>query len=189
LRNGQFPRFSASIYFSSNSAVLFGFGRERLPQDKGATLKSLMNSRDRAEILKRLANLRSDSRRHWGKMSSQQMVCHLSDSFNAALGEKEVRLSGTIIHRTFVKWVALRAPFPWPRGVRTMPEVDQEIGGTRPTQFDQDMKALEIVIERFTQKPSVISWHPHPLFGKLSDGDWMRWGYLHMVHHLRQFGI
>ena len=29
---------------------------------------------------------------------------------------------------------------------------------------------------------------PHPIFGRMSDGDWLRWGYLHMEHHLRQFG-
>jgi len=26
------------------------------------------------------------------------------------------------------------------------------------------------------------------MFGRLSDAAWLRWGYLHMDHHLRQFG-
>ena len=25
-------------------------------------------------------------------------------------------------------------------------------------------------------------------WGKMTAGDWMRWGYLHADHHLRQFG-
>ncbi len=28
----------------------------------------------------------------------------------------------------------------------------------------------------------------HPVFGELSEWEWMRWGYLHADHHLRQFG-
>jgi hypothetical protein len=29
----------------------------------------------------------------------------------------------------------------------------------------------------------------HPIFGKLSQGDWLTWGYRHVDHHLRQFGV
>jgi len=29
----------------------------------------------------------------------------------------------------------------------------------------------------------------HPLFGPMNYEDWMRWGYLHADHHLRQFGL
>ena len=27
-----------------------------------------------------------------------------------------------------------------------------------------------------------------PMFGHMSEKDWMQWGYLHADHHLRQFG-
>jgi len=29
----------------------------------------------------------------------------------------------------------------------------------------------------------------HPLFGRLTTAEWGRWGYRHMDHHLRQFGV
>jgi hypothetical protein len=29
---------------------------------------------------------------------------------------------------------------------------------------------------------------PHPMFGAMTTLEWMRWGYLHTDHHLRQFG-
>jgi hypothetical protein len=32
-----------------------------------------------------------------------------------------------------------------------------------------------------------LDWR-HPIFGELTDSERMRWGYLHMDHHLRQFG-
>ena len=35
-----------------------------------------------------------------------------------------------------MKWVALYAPIPWPKGVPTRPEMDQYVGGTAPFEFD-----------------------------------------------------
>ena len=32
-------------------------------------------------------------------------------------------------------------------------------------------------------------WPAHPFFGAMSSSAWLRWGYLHMDHHLRQFGV
>ena len=31
-------------------------------------------------------------------------------------------------------------------------------------------------------------WPRHPIFGRMSQRAWLRWAYLHMDHHLRQFG-
>lgn len=33
-----------------------------------------------------------------------------------------------------------------------------------------------------------FSFKPHPIFGEMTEAEWMRWGYLHCNHHLRQFG-
>jgi hypothetical protein len=43
-------------------------------------------------------------------------------------------------------------------------------------------------MERFSRGPRDFQFRPHPMFKKMSEGQWMRWGYLHMDHHLRQFG-
>jgi hypothetical protein len=89
----------------------------------------------------------------------------------------------------FVKWVALELPLPWPRGVETRPEVDQERGGTPPTELQADLNDLFRLLDRFTHQPRDFQWQPHPIFGVMEDADWMGWGYLHMDHHLRQFGV
>ena len=152
-------------------------------------MKSLRNRNDREEVLGRLMALQPDSTRRWGKMSAHQMVCHLSDSFLTAFGEKEVSPATSLFQRTVVKWIALKSPLRWPPGVKTRPEVDQEIGGTRPTEFRRDVEALSRIVERFTLQPREFAWRPHPTFGALTDEERMRWGYLHMDHHLRQFGL
>jgi hypothetical protein len=151
-------------------------------------VKTLAREAEKAEILRRLRTLRLDSRRQWGRMSPHQMVCHLTDSFKAVTGQKTASSVANLMNRTVVKWVALYAPLKWPAGIVTRPEVDQEVGGTKPAVFEADVTELERFVALITIEPRAVTWTPHPIFGPLSDAEYMRWAYLHMDHHLRQFG-
>lgn len=152
-------------------------------------MKSLSNPRDRQEVIERLKRLNDKSPRQWGRMTPHQMMCHLTDSFRAVMGEKAVAPAGTVFHRTLIKWIALRVPARWPKGYRTRPEMDQEIGGTSPEDFERDRSELQRMVERFTAKQKDYETQAHPIFGKMSEKELHRWGYLHMDHHLRQFGL
>jgi hypothetical protein len=152
-------------------------------------MKTLANPEDKQDTLVRLAKVQPDHRARWGRMSAHQMLCHLRDSFLAVMGEKYVSSATGPLQRTVVKWVALYAPIPWPKGVPTRPEMDQLIGGTAPVEFDRDKRALVTVIERFSNPKRDFEWSPHPIFGQMPDPEWLRWGYVHTDHHLRQFGM
>ena len=117
------------------------------------------------------------------------MVCHLSDSCRVVTGQKTVSDASGLIQRTILKWTALYVPMPWPAGILTRPEIDQRLGGTSPVDFAADVAELVMLVEVFTSQVSSVERPPHPIFGKLSDKQWLRWGYLHMDHHLRQFGV
>jgi len=151
-------------------------------------MKTLARQRDKAEILHRLRKLRAESVPRWGRMSPHQMVCHLSDSFRMVVGQKPVSHATSLLHRTIVKWIALYLPLPWPAGIRTRPEIDQELGGTRPVDFAADVAQLEALLELITAQTRSVDRQLHPTLGTMSDAAWLRWGYLHMDHHLRQFG-
>jgi hypothetical protein len=152
-------------------------------------LKTLVRPQDKAEILRRLKTVRPESARRWGRMSPHEMVCHLSDAFRMATGAKQVSAATGPLQRTLVKWIALYAPLPWMSGILTRPEIDQERGGTRPTDFAADVSQLEMLVEVIaTAPPGTLAGQAHPIFGRMSDAAWLRWGYLHMDHHLRQFG-
>ena len=104
------------------------------------------------------------------------MICHLSDAFRMATGEKAVTGTPTLRDRTIIKWIALHLPLAWPEGsIRTVPEVDQEIGGTTPTEFERDVADLETRLRAFAARRGVQS-PPHPIFGRLSVSQWLRWG-------------
>jgi hypothetical protein len=151
-------------------------------------MKTLARPRDKAEILGRLTTVRPDGRRRWGRMSAHQMVCHLADAFRMAIGERTVSPAEGLLQRTVVKWVALYAPVPWPAGIPTRPGTDQETGGTRPVEFSADLARAEALLELFTAPDRDLHRTPHPIFGGMSGAAWLRWGYLHTDHHLRQFG-
>lgn len=151
-------------------------------------MRTLARPSDKAEILRRLKNVRPESVRRWGRMSAHQMVCHLSDSFRMVDGQKPVRYAGGLVQRTFVKWIALYLPLRWPPGIPTSPEIDQERGGTCPSEFAADVAQLETLMELFTAAGEKPIRSLHPTLGRLSNAAWLRWGYLHMDHHLRQFG-
>jgi hypothetical protein len=69
-----------------------------------------------------------------------------------------------------------------------VPEADQEIRGTRPTEFARDVDELRRLIQRFKGAEAQLLGH-HPLFGALSAAEWGRFSYRHADHHLRQFAI
>lgn len=150
-------------------------------------MRTLESVADCQSIDTRLSALTSSDERRWGKMSAHEMICHLCDSYQLALGARTASSATGFLQRTLVKWVALGLPVPWPKGVPTRPEMEQGKGGTSPTRFEEDRKKLFSVLNQFRGDAIDVSI-PHPIFGYLTRREWLRWGYLHADHHLRQFG-
>ncbi len=74
----------------------------------------------------------------------------------------------------------------WAKNMKTTPELKHAIAERSETEFDALVVAaigkMEAVARGTRVAPS------HPMFGPMMETDWMRWGYLHADHHLRQFG-
>ena len=137
----------------------------------------------------RIELLSPTTSRLWGKMSAHQMICHLNDAFKLYTGVITVAPLGFPYPSKLLKWGCLLVPIQWPKGFKTVPEVDQERGGTRPIEFHQDRTELVGLINRFVHIPENFLWPRHPYLGPMSAREWMRLGYLHTDHHLRQFGV
>lgn len=147
--------------------------------------KELGDLTSRESVVARISTLTAESSRHWGKMSAHQMLCHLTDSYRAVIGERKISQATMWIPRPILKLLILYAP--WPKNAPTRPEVDQNVGGTPPTDFEGDRLKLIEAINRFCSAPESVR-SSHPLLGRLNHEEWMRWGYVHADHHLRQFG-
>jgi hypothetical protein len=148
-------------------------------------MKSLESTEVLSEVRGRLRSLQSDDRALWGKMSARQMVRHLGCSCEVALGERTVApVKG--LPPVVIKWLALRSGLPWKKNFQTTPELQAAIREDSDAGFDD---LVDEAIEKTERLASEKRCAPrHPIFGPMTEADWMRWGYLHADHHLRQFG-
>lgn len=152
-------------------------------------MKNILNEKDRYSIINRIQNLVSDSKNLWGKMDVNQMICHVSDQIKMANGEIQTKFVGNVILKTLVKRMTLLG-MPIPKGkVKTAKELDQEKLGTKPTEFNNDKKLLIKLIEEFDKSYLIEQETIHPAFGAMNKNQWGRLIYLHMDHHLSQFGV
>lgn len=149
--------------------------------------KTLSNPGDQQEILSRIGRLSPQDNGLWGRMTVHGAVCHMNDSYLGPLGERTMTPAPAYMPRSVYKWLGLYMPMQWPKGVQTRPEVEQGKGGTAPGEFAADLALLLATCARFCAGIP-IPCIPHPMFGLMTKEDWMRWGYLHADHHLRQFG-
>ena len=138
-------------------------------------------------LIARLARLRPDSPRRWGRMTPHQAVCHLSDSMRATLGEWTAPPARLPPMRNVIRAIAFTVPIRWPHGVRTARELDQERDGTKPAGFERDRAELVTLLRRVASSdPEKLP--PHPLWGRMGRGMTGRYVWRHTDHHLRQFG-
>jgi hypothetical protein len=127
-------------------------------------------------------------------MSAHGMICHLSDALRMATGDRPVTNDRPVtkstgpLPRTIVKWISLYLPVHWPAGIMTSPEIDQAARGTSPRDFASDVAELQSLVDDFVRRKGRGVWPSHPIFGTMSEAQWFRWAYLHIDHHLRQFG-
>lgn len=154
-------------------------------------MRNLLDEDARRFLLARLGRLTPDRPARWGRMTARQMVCHVADPLRIALGELEVPDASNLLTRTVLRWMVL-AGVPAPRGkVKTYPEIDQVAGGgTPPQEFEADVDALRDLVARFVAR-AASGGHlvPSPAFGALSPRAYGRLMYLHLDHHLDQFGV
>jgi hypothetical protein len=152
-------------------------------------MKTLARAGDTADVLARLGALRVDSLPRWGRMSAHQMVCHLTDGYRMMTGQRTTVPAASPLPRPVMRAIALYAPFRWPRGIPTTPELDPDGSGTKPVDFAADVAELAALLDRIARDSQRRFAGGHPVFGRMSGSAWLRWAYLHADHHLRQFGL
>ena len=148
-------------------------------------MKSLASVEVMSEIRGRLRNVRVDDRARWGKMTAKRMVRHLICAYEIALGERVVRPMEWPFP-VVIKWIALRSGLRWRRNIQTVPELKRAIAEHSEVEFQVLVPAAIGSVEAVARGPQYAP--SHPMFGPMTPEDWMRWGYLHADHHLRQFG-
>jgi Protein of unknown function (DUF1569) len=149
-------------------------------------MKTLSSHQDNREILNRMASLMPSDSARWGRMNVSQAVCHMGDAMLVPLGEKSVSETGRFDPLRLTKWPALWGPMNWPKGFPTRPELDQCRLGMPAGNFESSRQRTMALLLRLAETD--VGGRRHSMFGRLTRVEWMRWGWLHADHHLRQFG-
>jgi hypothetical protein len=148
-------------------------------------MKSLFQDPAREEILSRLALLRPDSTRLWGKMAPAQALAHCTTAVEMATGDfprKQV-LIGKLLG-PFLKPMLLGEK-PFGKNGPTDPAFIVE--GARD--FAKEKARLLATVGRFCEKgPAGVEGNVHSFLGPLTGAEWGVMMYKHLDHHLRQFG-
>jgi Protein of unknown function (DUF1569) len=148
-------------------------------------MRSFSNSEDQLSIRERLSSVQSHDERQWGVMSVAEMVCHVRGAFLAAMGEIASSPIPTPMSPSALKAIPLWEATPWKPNFWTIPALKQGAPAIRIGNFEQDLAEALAEMDRFCDPEQMHV--DHAFFGSMSYEDWMRWGYLHTDHHLRQF--
>lgn len=150
-------------------------------------MKSLFEAARVEEIKTRMAQLRPDSARQWGKMNPAQALAHCSAAMKMATGEISPpriwigRLVGPLAKKSMIV-----NEKPMPRNSTT----DKSLVVSDERDFEVERQRLRESIERFAAGgPENCTKHRHFFFGALTPVEWAALMYQHLDHHLRQFGV
>jgi Protein of unknown function (DUF1569) len=136
-------------------------------------------------MLGRLEKLSPSSASVWGKMDVAQMMAHLAANLEMAMGEK--RVTRNLIGRIFGS-IAKRQTLT--NGILRNSQTDPRVKISDRREFHTEQEGLRIQLERFVQRGEAgITRQPHPFFGRMTANEWARLQYVHLDHHLKQFGV
>ena len=150
-------------------------------------MKNLFEAATVGEVKERMAQLKPDSERLWGKMNPAQTLAHCSAAMEMAVGERTPPriLIGRLLGRWAKKSMILNEK-PMPRNAGT----DESLVVMDERDLMVERQRLRELIDRFaTGGPEKCTKYPHFFFGPLTPVEWAALMYQHLDHHLRQFRV
>lgn len=150
-------------------------------------MKNLFEVARVEEVKERMAQLRPDSERLWGKMKPAQALAHCSEAIRMAEGEISAPrvLLGRLLGPLAKKSLIVNG-----KPMRRNSMADKSVLVTDERDFVAERQRLRESIDRFAAGgPAICTKHPHFFFGPLTPVEWATLMYMHLDHHLRQFGV
>jgi hypothetical protein len=147
-------------------------------------MSSIFDKTDNQSIVSRINNLNSDSQALWGKMSVDQMLKHANETIIVAFGETEVKVNFVL---RFLGRILKKNAFN--KGFGKNSPTAKEFIFTEHYDFNEVKTELIKNFSRFTEGHQSITVMKHPFWGKMTYDDWNKLMWIHIDHHLKQFGV
>ena len=146
--------------------------------------KNLSDAESAQLIINRFRKLSDTAKSRWGSMSLNGMLWHCSE-VNTAILEGKLSDKTPTFKQWLIKNLVLNVRQQLPKGIKTNPKFVKNEQQDLQTNIEKE-KVIDSII-RFTNHTNLPGGE-HPVFGRLNDKEWGRFAWLHMDHHLRQFG-
>lgn len=164
--------------------------RKKIAKPTFPMTKNLFDEAMQQSIMARVQQLSPSTQRQWGKMTVEQVVCHMADPFRDLLHLRPSKPAVPRLFQPLMRMMVLTEK-NWKPGTPTLQVYRQGEGGggTSPTEFERDKATLLNLIAEFCAKESGFAFAPHPGLGKLKSEQIGYFMWKHTDHHLRQFGL
>jgi hypothetical protein len=135
-------------------------------------------------ILRRLKTLGPDAARRWGRMSVTQMLWHVNEAMEGALGRIQAEPLKVPLPRPLLKFLVLN--FPWGKGA---PTLKRWVPQSDNYDFASEHARCLRLVGEIASKPINDAWPDSPTLGRMTGGEVSRLQAKHLNHHLTQFGV
>jgi hypothetical protein len=149
-------------------------------------MSSIYSKTDNESIISRINTLTPESKAQWGKMDVAQMLSHCQAPMDVAFGDLSLKANFLIsLLGKMMKNKIINAP-EFKKNSPTAPAF------IRNESCDFQASKFELIakVSRFANEgKAVIKSHKHPFFGEMNNDEWDKLMWMHLDHHLKQFGV
>ena len=144
---------------------------------------------DRSVIENCLNQLSENDSPHWGKLSPQQMVEHLSAVILISVGKIKLDIHTPEAHLEKSKaFLMSDKAMPVEYNAPFIKASDLKLRNTGLREaISEHLDLIDAFYLYFEQNPQIT--HIHPVFGNLNNEEWIWLHRKHSTHHLTQFGL
>jgi hypothetical protein len=148
--------------------------------------KSLLDEETVDELLARVEKLSPDANSHWGKMNATEMLLHCTLANTFILEDESVYRKPTLKEK-LIRALAFNLLSKIPRNNRGPKRLETK-GKISSADFELQRRKYIATIKRFPRHDKPFA-SLHPKMGFLNNEQWGKFAWVHMDHHLRQFGV
>jgi hypothetical protein len=149
--------------------------------------KNLLNKTAAEEVIARVNRLDKNSARQWGTMTVAEMLHHCYRA-NTTILQSDTENKPSTLKQWFMKVLFLYIAPAFPKNVKGPKRIDPKLIRIMEDEFEEKRRLYIETVKAFPERKTRIV-ASHPFFGRLNTKEWGIFTWMHMDHHLRQFGV
>ncbi len=149
--------------------------------------KNLFDEAVKNEIINRSLKLTDVQQPKWGKMNAPEMLRHCSEAIKSTLTQP-THFKPSSLKQILGRYAMLYLIPRYPHGAKTPRKLDMKINNVTGLTLTGEKKYFAERINLFYRYDKNITTN-HSYFGNMNRKQWGIITWMHMDHHLRQFGV